>query len=59
MSESEEEFDLNSSEKKPKLSDIHINYEASAKDLNIKIFYRDTDSMHIEKSRLKDLEIEF
>ena len=31
MSESEEEFDLNSSEKKPKLSDIHINYEASAK----------------------------
>ncbi len=31
----------------------------TAEDLDIKIFYQDTDSMHIEKSRLKDLEIEF
>ena len=31
----------------------------TAEDLNIQIFYQDTDSMHIEKSRLKDLVIEF
>ena len=31
----------------------------TAEDLNIKIFYQDTDSMHIEKDKLKDLEIEF
>ena len=31
----------------------------TAEDLNIKIFYQDTDSMHIEKSRLHDLEVEF
>ena len=31
----------------------------TAEDLDIKIFYQDTDSMHIEKSRLKDLEINF
>ena len=31
----------------------------TAEDLDIKIFYQDTDSMHIEKSRLKDLENEY
>ena len=31
----------------------------TAEDLDIKIFYQDTDSMHIEKSRLNDLKDEF
>ena len=31
----------------------------TAEDLNIKIFYQDTDSMHIEKARLNDLSEEF
>ena len=31
----------------------------TAEDLNIKIFYQDTDSMRIEKERLNDLSEEF
>ena len=31
----------------------------TAEDLDIKIIYQDTDSMHIEKSRLKDLSEEY
>ena len=31
----------------------------TAEYLDIKIFYQDTDSMHIEKSRLKDLSKEY
>ena len=31
----------------------------TAEDLDIKIFYQDTDSMHIEKGRLEELAKEF
>ena len=31
----------------------------TAEDLDIKIIYQDTDSMHIGKSRLKDLSEEY
>lgn len=31
----------------------------TAEDLDIKIFYQDTDSMHIEKAKLNDLALEF
>ena len=31
----------------------------TAEDLNIKIFYQDTDSLHIEKSRIEELEKEY
>ena len=31
----------------------------TAEDLDIKIFYQDTDNMHIEKTRLKDLSEEY